>query len=75
LPSSQEPNKGIAQQIAEKLAAKGFTVLVGARSLTNGESAIEGMEGDAKAIQLDVRLAARTLQKCSYCRISQITSE
>ena len=47
-------NKGIGQQIAKDLASKGFTVLVGTRSLANGEAVTEGMEGNAKPIQLDV---------------------
>lgn len=32
-------NKGIGHQIAKDLAAHGFTVLVGSRSLKNGEEA------------------------------------
>jgi NAD(P)-dependent dehydrogenase (short-subunit alcohol dehydrogenase family) len=47
-------NKGIGLQIAKELAARGVTVLVGSRILENGETAAESIEGDARAIQLDV---------------------
>ena len=47
-------NKGIGLQIAKDLAAHGLTVLVGSRNLENGETAAQGIEGDAHAIQLDV---------------------
>lgn len=47
-------NQGIRLQIAKSLAAHGFTVLVGSRNLKNGEDAADTIEGDARAIQLDV---------------------
>jgi NAD(P)-dependent dehydrogenase (short-subunit alcohol dehydrogenase family) len=47
-------NKGIGLQIAKDLAANGFTVLVGSRNLENGETAAGSIEGDARAVQLDV---------------------
>jgi NAD(P)-dependent dehydrogenase (short-subunit alcohol dehydrogenase family) len=47
-------NKGIGLQIAKDLAAHGLTVLVGSRSLENGETAANSIEGDAHAVQLDV---------------------
>jgi NAD(P)-dependent dehydrogenase (short-subunit alcohol dehydrogenase family) len=47
-------NKGIGLQIAKDLAARGSTVLVGSRNLEHGETAARGIEGDARAIQLDV---------------------
>lgn len=47
-------NQGIGLQIAKDLAAHGFTVLVGSRDLERGESAAETIDGDARAIQLDV---------------------
>jgi len=47
-------NRGIGLQIAKDLAAHGFTVLVGSRNLENGEPAAKSIEGDARAIQLDV---------------------
>jgi NAD(P)-dependent dehydrogenase (short-subunit alcohol dehydrogenase family) len=47
-------NKGIGLQIAKDLAAHGFTVLVGSRNLENGETAAKSIEGDARAVQLDV---------------------
>ncbi|SIO66564.1 NADP-dependent 3-hydroxy acid dehydrogenase YdfG [Singulisphaera sp. GP187] len=47
-------NQGIGLQIAKDLAAHGFTVLVGSRSLERGEAAANTIEGDAHAIQLDV---------------------
>jgi NAD(P)-dependent dehydrogenase (short-subunit alcohol dehydrogenase family) len=47
-------NKGIGLQIAKDLVAHGFTVLVGSRDLENGETAARSVEGDARAVQLDV---------------------
>jgi NAD(P)-dependent dehydrogenase (short-subunit alcohol dehydrogenase family) len=47
-------NKGIGLQIAKDLAGHGFTVLVGSRNLNHGETAAESVEGDARALQLDV---------------------
>jgi NAD(P)-dependent dehydrogenase (short-subunit alcohol dehydrogenase family) len=47
-------NQGIGLQIAKNLAAHGFTVLVGSRNLESGEDAANSIEGDSRAIQLDV---------------------
>ena len=47
-------NKGIGLQIAKDLSVHGFTVLVGSRSLENGEVAAESVGDDARAVQLDV---------------------
>jgi NAD(P)-dependent dehydrogenase (short-subunit alcohol dehydrogenase family) len=47
-------NQGIGLQIAKDLAAHGFTVLVGSRDFERGESAARTIDGDARAIQLDV---------------------
>jgi NAD(P)-dependent dehydrogenase (short-subunit alcohol dehydrogenase family) len=47
-------NQGIGLQIARDLAAHGFTVLVGSRNFQRGELAAETIDGDARAIQLDV---------------------
>jgi NAD(P)-dependent dehydrogenase (short-subunit alcohol dehydrogenase family) len=47
-------NKGIGLQIAKDLADHGLTVLVGSRSLENSETAAKSIEGDARAVQLDV---------------------
>ena len=47
-------NQGIGLQIAKDLAAHGFTVLVGSRNLERGEAAARTIDGDARAIQLDV---------------------
>jgi NAD(P)-dependent dehydrogenase (short-subunit alcohol dehydrogenase family) len=51
-------NQGIGLQIAKELAAKGLTVLVGSRSVARGEAAAKGIDGDARALQLDVTDAA-----------------
>ncbi len=51
-------NKGIGLQIAKDLATHGFTVLVGSRSLKNGEEAVKSIGVDAHAVQLDVTDAA-----------------
>ena len=47
-------NKGIGLQIAKELAARGFAVLVGSRTLEAGENATKSVGQDACALQLDV---------------------
>ena len=47
-------NQGIGFQIAKDLAAKGFTVLLGARNIERGEAAANAIGPDAVALQLDV---------------------
>lgn len=47
-------NQGIGLQIAKDLAAHGLTVLVGSRNLGRGEAAAGTIDGDARALQLDV---------------------
>jgi NAD(P)-dependent dehydrogenase (short-subunit alcohol dehydrogenase family) len=47
-------NQGIGFQIAKDLAAHGFTVMLGSRDFGKGEAAARTIEGDARAIQLDV---------------------
>ena len=47
-------NQGIGLQIAKELAAKSFTVLVGSRNFARGEEAAKTIDGDARALQLDV---------------------
>jgi len=49
-------NQGIGLQIARELAARGMTVLVGARAYLEGEAAAKTIAGDARALQLDVAL-------------------
>ncbi|RYZ02585.1 MAG: SDR family NAD(P)-dependent oxidoreductase [Myxococcales bacterium] len=50
-------NKGIGLAIARALAARGLTVLVGARDTARGEAAAQGIAGDARAWALDVTRA------------------
>jgi NAD(P)-dependent dehydrogenase (short-subunit alcohol dehydrogenase family) len=47
-------NKGIGLAIATALAARGLTVLVGARDAGRGEAAARSIAGDARAWALDV---------------------
>jgi NAD(P)-dependent dehydrogenase (short-subunit alcohol dehydrogenase family) len=47
-------NQGIGLQIAKELAAKNFTVLVGSRDYARGEEAAKTIDGDARALQLEV---------------------
>ncbi|AEU35262.1 SDR family oxidoreductase [Granulicella mallensis] len=47
-------NQGIGLQIAKDLVAHGFTVLVGSRNVERGEAAANTIDGDARALQLDV---------------------
>lgn len=44
-------NKGIGLQIAKDLTKQGFTVLVGSRSLENGETASKSIGSDSHALQ------------------------
>ncbi|HEY3256406.1 MAG TPA: SDR family NAD(P)-dependent oxidoreductase [Polyangiaceae bacterium] len=50
-------NKGIGHAIASELAARGFTVLVGARDALRGEAAARRIAGDARPLALDVTRA------------------
>ncbi|MBV8139068.1 MAG: SDR family NAD(P)-dependent oxidoreductase [Deltaproteobacteria bacterium] len=47
-------NQGIGLQIAKDLVAHGFTVMVGSRDRKRGEAAARTIDGDARALQLDV---------------------
>ena len=47
-------NQGIGLQIAKDLAAHGFIVLVGSRSMERGEAAAKEIGPEARALQLDV---------------------
>lgn len=47
-------NKGIGHQIAKDLVGLGFTVLIGSRTLSNGEKAAKEIGSAAHALQLDV---------------------
>ena len=47
-------NQGIGLQIAKDLVTHGFTVLVGSRNFERGEAAAKTIDGDARALQLDV---------------------
>ena len=49
-----EANKGIGLQIARELVEKGFIVLIGACRIEAGKVAAETIDGEARAIQLDV---------------------
>jgi len=50
-------NKGIGHEIARQLAARGYTVLIGARDFALGEAAARQISGDARAVALDVTSA------------------
>lgn len=47
-------NQGIGLQIAKDLARHGFAVLVGSRNFERGEAAAKTIDGEARALQLDV---------------------
>lgn len=51
-------NQGIGLQIAKELAAHGYAVLVGSRSLEKGGAAAQSIGPNAHALQLDVTAAA-----------------
>src|SRR5476651_1668931 len=47
-------NQGIGLQIAKDLADENFTVLIGSRDLARGSEAVKTIDGDARALQIDV---------------------
>jgi NAD(P)-dependent dehydrogenase (short-subunit alcohol dehydrogenase family) len=47
-------NKGIGKEIVRKLAASGYTVLLGARDRSRGDAAAADIEGDVRPIAIDV---------------------
>ena len=47
-------NQGIGLQVATELAAKEHTVFLGTRNLARGVAAAKAIDGDVRAIQLDV---------------------
>ncbi|MGV9213976.1 SDR family NAD(P)-dependent oxidoreductase [Micromonospora sp. RB23] len=47
-------NKGIGNAIVRGLATRGFTVLLGARSLDAGRAAAASLDGDVRPVHLDV---------------------
>lgn len=51
-------NQGVGRQVAQELAAKGVTVLIGSRSHDNGLAAAREIGAGATAIELDVTDAA-----------------
>lgn len=61
-------NKGIGLQIAKDLAAKGVTVVVGARDPAQGRAAAAAIEGDARAVRLDVTDAASIAAAAAFLR-------
>ena len=61
-------NKGIGLQIARDLAAKGLTVLVGARDLEQGQKAAKSIGPNARAVQLDVTNQASIAAAASRIR-------
>src|SRR6266542_4036836 len=61
-------NKGIGHQIAKELAARGYTVLVGARDLARGEAAAKQIAGDARALALDVTSAESIAGAAAWIR-------
>jgi len=61
-------NKGIGLQIAKDLAAKGLTVLVGARDLEQGRKAAASVGTTARALQLDVTSQASIAAAAAHLR-------
>jgi len=62
-------NKGIGLQIAKDLAGHGFTVLIGSRSLEQGDRAARSVAADARAVQLDVTNQASISAAAEHIRI------
>ncbi|GAB3790755.1 SDR family NAD(P)-dependent oxidoreductase [Dyella agri] len=47
-------NRGLGFEVARQLAARGYSVLLGARDLAKGRQAAKQIDGDAVAVPLDV---------------------
>lgn len=62
-------NRGIGLQIAKDLAARGLTVLIGARNLERGEAAARAVGNGARALQLDVTNQASIAAAAERIRI------
>ena len=70
-------NKGIGRAAAGQLAARGITVLIGARDPRRGEEAAAALRaagGDAHAVTLDVTDAAPPGRRRSRSRSASATS-
>ncbi|QEM04072.1 SDR family NAD(P)-dependent oxidoreductase [Mucilaginibacter rubeus] len=63
-------NQGVGNEIAKALAANGYIVYLGSRSLANGKKAAAEIGDNAKAVQLDV-----TQQESINAAVAKITSE
>lgn len=63
-------NQGVGNEIAKALAANGYIVYLGSRSLENGEKAAAEIGNNAKAVQLDV-----TQQESINAAVAKIASE
>lgn len=63
-------NQGVGNEIAKALAANGYQVYVGSRSLSNGEKAAAEIGENATAIQLDV-----TQQQSINAAVARIEQE
>jgi NAD(P)-dependent dehydrogenase (short-subunit alcohol dehydrogenase family) len=61
-------NQGIGIEIARELAAHGFIVWVGSRNLERGQAAAKTIDGDARALQLDVTDQASILRAAEHVR-------
>ncbi|HKY37248.1 MAG TPA: SDR family oxidoreductase [Polyangiaceae bacterium] len=61
-------NKGIGHEIASELAARGFTVLVGARDASRGEAGARRIAGDARVLALDVTRAESIAAAAAWIR-------
>ena len=61
-------NQGIGLQIAKELADCGMTVFLGSRDLTRGEAAAVTLEGDVRALQLDVTDQASIMAAAAHVR-------
>jgi len=63
-------NQGVGNEIAKALAANGYIVYLGSRSMENGEKAAAEIGDNAKAVQLDV-----TQQESINAAVAKIASE
>ncbi|MEW9571581.1 SDR family NAD(P)-dependent oxidoreductase [Rhodanobacter sp. Si-c] len=59
-------NRGLGFEVARQLAARGYSVLLGARDLAKGRQAARQIDGDVTAVPLDVTDAAQIAELAAW---------
>ena len=59
-------NRGLGFEVARQLAARGYSVLLGARDLAKGRQAAKQIDGDVVAVKLDVTDAGQIAELAAW---------